>query len=113
MAEILEQGGFEVERGAYGVETAARRYFGKGVHDLNLAARYADHLVAVRGGRLHAAGHPSEVLTEQCVEEVFAMRNQVVADPVSGRPMVLPIGRHHAAAPTTPAGRVDAVGLSR
>lgn len=83
------------------------------LHDLNLAARYADHLVAVREGRLHAEGHPTEVLTEQCVEEVFGLRNQVVADPVSGRPMVLPIGRHHAAAPAVAAERVDAVGLGR
>jgi iron complex transport system ATP-binding protein len=65
------------------------------LHDLNLAARYADHLVAVRGGRLHAAGAPEEVLTAEVVDEVFGMRSQVMADPVSGKPMVLPIGRHH------------------
>ncbi|GAA1919159.1 ABC transporter ATP-binding protein [Nocardioides lentus] len=66
------------------------------LHDLNLAARYADHLVAVREGRLHAAGPPAEVLTATVVEEVFGMRSHVVPDPVSGAPMVLPIGRHHA-----------------
>ena len=70
------------------------------LHDLNLAARYADHLVAVAGGRVHAAGAPGEVLTVDAVREVFGLESRVVPDPVSGAPMVLPIGRHHAAAPT-------------
>jgi iron complex transport system ATP-binding protein len=65
------------------------------LHDLNLAARYADHLVTVRDGRLHAAGDPSEVLTADAVREVFGMSCQVVPDVVSGKPLVLPIGRHH------------------
>ncbi|GAB3260812.1 ABC transporter ATP-binding protein [Alteromonas gracilis] len=65
------------------------------LHDLNLAARYADHLIAVREGRLHAAGDPHEVLTAETVREVFGMESQVVVDPVSDKPMVLPIGRHH------------------
>ena len=65
------------------------------LHDLNLAARYADHLIAVAAGRLHAAGDPHEVLTAEVVREVFGMDSQVVPDPVSGKPMVLPIGRHH------------------
>jgi iron complex transport system ATP-binding protein len=66
------------------------------LHDLNLAARYADHLVAVRAGRLHAAGAPDQVLTADVVRSVFGMDSQVIPDPVSGKPMVLPIGRHHA-----------------
>ena len=65
------------------------------LHDLNLAARYADRLVALRAGRLHAAGDPADVLTADVVREVFGMESQVVPDPVSGRPIVLPIGRHH------------------
>jgi iron complex transport system ATP-binding protein len=65
------------------------------LHDLNLAARYADHLVAVRAGRLHAAGDPPDVLTVDVVRDVFGMESQVVEDPVSGKPIVLPIGRHH------------------
>ena len=66
------------------------------LHDLNLAARYADHLVAVCEGRLHAAGDPAEVLTAETVQEVFGMRSRIITDPVSGKPLVLPIGRHHA-----------------
>ena len=64
------------------------------LHDLNLAARYADRLVALRAGRLHAAGDPADVLTADVVRDVFGMESQVVPDPVSGRPIVLPIGRH-------------------
>lgn len=65
------------------------------LHDLNLAARYADHLVAMAGGRVHAVGAPGEVLTERVVEDVFGLPNRVIVDPVSGKPLVLPIGRHH------------------
>lgn len=68
------------------------------LHDLNLAARYADRLVAMCGGRLLADGTPEEVLTTEVVQEVFGMASQVVPDPVSGRPMVLPIGRHRTTA---------------
>jgi len=69
------------------------------LHDLNLAARYADHLVAVADGAVHAAGAPAEVLTAESVRRVFGLDSRVVPDPVSGAPMVLPIGRHHATAP--------------
>jgi iron complex transport system ATP-binding protein len=65
------------------------------LHDLNLAARYADHLVAMAGGRVVAAGYPGEVLTEDIVREVFGLDSRVVPDPLTGRPMVIPIGRHH------------------
>jgi iron complex transport system ATP-binding protein len=65
------------------------------LHDLNLAARYADHLVAVKAGRISAAGAPEAVLDARLVREVFAMDSQVITDPVSGRPLVLPISRHH------------------
>lgn len=68
------------------------------LHDLNLAARYADHLVAMANGRLHAVGRPAEVLTEQNVHQVFGLQSRVIADPISGKPIMLPIGRHHAAA---------------
>ncbi|MGC5616461.1 ABC transporter ATP-binding protein [Georgenia sp. Z1491] len=65
------------------------------LHDLNLAARYADHLVAVAGGRVHAAGSPEQVLTSECVESVFGIGSTIVPDPVTGRPLMVPIGRHH------------------
>ncbi|MDF2492386.1 MAG: iron dicitrate transporter ATP-binding protein [Microbacterium sp.] len=65
------------------------------LHDLNLAARYADHLVAIHAGAVHAAGAPVDVLTEDCVRTVFGLDSRVIADPVSGKPLMLPIGRHH------------------
>ncbi len=66
------------------------------LHDLNLAARYADHLIALADGRVHAAGAPAEVLDAALVEAVFGLRSTVITDPVSGSPLMLPIGRHHA-----------------
>ena len=69
------------------------------LHDLNLAARYADHLVAMKDGRIVAEGAPADVVTEETVAEVFGLASRVVPDPVSGTPMVVPIGRHRAGAP--------------
>ncbi|WP_435769083.1 ABC transporter ATP-binding protein [Nocardioides sp. SYSU DS0651] len=71
------------------------------LHDLNLAARYADHLIALREGRLFAAGPPAEVLDPGLVKEVFGMPSTVIEDPVSGRPLMIPIGRYHASAPAS------------
>ncbi|HEY0217656.1 MAG TPA: ABC transporter ATP-binding protein [Cellulomonas sp.] len=65
------------------------------LHDLNLAARYADRLVALVAGRVHAAGDPADVLTEDTVRAVFGLDSQVVVDPTSGKPLMLPRGRHH------------------
>lgn len=64
------------------------------LHDLNLAARYCDVLVPLIDGRVHCTGTPEEVLTEQTVERIFGMKCQIITDPVSGRPMMLAIGRH-------------------
>lgn len=66
------------------------------LHDLNQACRYADHVIAMAEGRIVAQGAPREVVTEQLVADVFDLRCQVVTDPVSGTPLILPIGRHHA-----------------
>lgn len=66
------------------------------LHDLNLAARYADHLVAMLGGRPHLTGRPETVLNEDMVREVFGIESRIMTDPTSQRPMMLPIGRHHA-----------------
>jgi iron complex transport system ATP-binding protein len=76
------------------------------LHELNLAARYADHLVAMAGGCVHVAGAPADVITEQVVRDVFRMESRVVPDPVSGRPLVVPIGRYHVIAATGAAATV-------
>ncbi|NQX16933.1 ABC transporter ATP-binding protein [Rathayibacter sp. VKM Ac-2857] len=64
------------------------------LHDLNLAARYSDHLVALAGGTVHAAGTPAEVLTEDTVRAVFGLDSRIITDPTSGTPLMLPLGRH-------------------
>ncbi len=69
------------------------------LHDINLAARYADHLFAMRGGEVIAAGPPSEVVTGALIRDVFDLDALVVRDPVSGTPIVLPRGRHHVLVP--------------
>jgi len=65
------------------------------LHDLNLAARYADHLVVMAGGRIVREGSPRDVITVETVAEAFAMESLVIEDPVCGSPMVVPIGRFH------------------
>jgi iron complex transport system ATP-binding protein len=63
------------------------------LHDLNLAARYAQRLVAMKDGRLVATGTPAEVLTEELLAEVFELEARVLPDPVAGTPMVVPVRR--------------------
>jgi iron complex transport system ATP-binding protein len=65
------------------------------LHDLNLAARYADHLIALTAGRISALGTPAEVLTEDTIRAVFGLDSRVVMDPTSNKPLMLPLGRHH------------------
>ncbi len=72
------------------------------LHDLNLAARYASRLIAMRNGRIVAQGTQSEVLTEDMLRDVFELDAQVVTDPVAATPLVIPIGRRHRRTPATP-----------
>ncbi|GAA1055729.1 iron-dicitrate ABC transporter ATP-binding protein [Agromyces luteolus] len=67
------------------------------LHELNLAARYADHLVVMSAGRIAAEGDPGSVLTAGTVREAFGLDARVIPDPVSGSPLVVPIGRFHSA----------------
>ncbi|MFG2588329.1 ABC transporter ATP-binding protein [Streptomyces sp. NPDC048438] len=67
------------------------------LHDLNQAARYADHLVAMKAGRIVAEGRPGDVVTAELVREVFGLEAVIVPDPVTGSPLVVP------GAPWTPA----------
>jgi iron complex transport system ATP-binding protein len=63
------------------------------LHDLNQAARYATHLIAMRDGRIEAQGPPAEILTAGLVEEVFGVRCRIIEDPESGTPLVVPSAR--------------------
>lgn len=61
------------------------------LHDLNLTARYADHLVALKQGKILAQGSPQEIMTADLVEQVFGLKNQIIPDPIYQTPMCIPI----------------------
>ena len=63
------------------------------LHDLNHAARYATHLIAMRGGQVVAEGAPAEVVTAELVEKVFGLPCRVIDDPETGTPLVVPASR--------------------
>ncbi|MFQ6854305.1 ABC transporter ATP-binding protein [Streptomyces sp. 35M1] len=65
------------------------------LHDLNLATRYSDNLVVMRGGAVLAQGHPRDVITAELLHEAFGLRAKVIDDPVGDRPLIVPIGRAH------------------
>ncbi|MBF8175897.1 ABC transporter ATP-binding protein [Streptomyces olivaceus] len=63
------------------------------LHDLNHAARYATHLIALREGEIIAEGAPKDIVTADLVERVFGLRCQVIDDPETGTPLVVPAAR--------------------
>ncbi|WP_417264057.1 ABC transporter ATP-binding protein [Celeribacter sp.] len=64
------------------------------LHDLNLAARYADRIVAIADGQIYRHGPAKEVLTTAMLHDIFGLASRIVTDPVSGKPMMIPLGRH-------------------
>ncbi|MGP4968930.1 ABC transporter ATP-binding protein [Glutamicibacter ardleyensis] len=62
------------------------------LHDLNHAARYATHIIAMKDGRVVAEGPPREIVTEELVQDVFGLACTVISDPVAGSPLVVPLG---------------------
>lgn len=77
------------------------------LHDLNLAAAYADRIVVLAGGRIAAQGAPADALTAETIEAVWGARVWVRCHPASGRPYIL-----HLPEPYEPAGSRDAAGRS-
>ncbi|SDI93409.1 iron complex transport system ATP-binding protein [Lentzea albidocapillata subsp. violacea] len=65
------------------------------LHDLNLAVRYSDNLIVMKSGSIVAQGHPSEVITSELLLDTFGLQAKVIDDPVSERPLIVPIGRTH------------------
>ncbi|MFV0528202.1 MAG: ABC transporter ATP-binding protein [Lachnospiraceae bacterium] len=61
------------------------------LHDINLSARYADHLFAMKHGHLIEQGVPKEVVSPELIWEVFGLKSTVMQDPISGAPLVIPI----------------------
>jgi iron complex transport system ATP-binding protein len=79
------------------------------LHDLNQAARYADHLIVMHEGRIAACGPPPEVVTAELVAQVFDLPCRVIEDPETGGPLVVPRARARSSA----AGLADPGGSGR
>ena len=60
------------------------------LHDINLAARYADHLYAMKEGRLLAEGTAKEIITPGMMKQMYGLESIVIEDPVSKTPLVIP-----------------------
>ncbi|MFJ9442465.1 ABC transporter ATP-binding protein [Kitasatospora sp. NPDC101235] len=62
------------------------------LHDLTTACRYADHMVAMRDGRVAAQGAPRDIVTPELVRELYGVESAILTDPVHGTPVVCPVG---------------------
>lgn len=60
------------------------------LHEINLAAAFADQILMMREGEIIARGTPSEVVTSTLLGDVFDLTAEVISDPQTGRPVCLP-----------------------
>lgn len=65
------------------------------LHELNQAARYGDHLVLLKAGRIHAEGTPQAVLTAGNLHAVFGVPVAILTDPETGQPLCVPRRQKH------------------
>ncbi|RRR12412.1 iron ABC transporter ATP-binding protein, partial [Streptococcus pneumoniae] len=65
------------------------------LHDINLTARYADYLFAIKEGKLVAEGKPEDILNDKLVKDIFNLEAKIIRDPISNSPLMIPIGKHH------------------
>ncbi|MFZ2174503.1 MAG: ABC transporter ATP-binding protein [Rhodococcus sp. (in: high G+C Gram-positive bacteria)] len=65
------------------------------LHDLNLAIRYSDQLIVMRDGKIVASGAPEDIISAELLLDVFGLEAAVISDPVSDRPLIVPIGTRH------------------
>ncbi|WP_256761713.1 ABC transporter ATP-binding protein [Cohnella sp. WQ 127256] len=63
------------------------------LHDINLACRYADHIVALRDGAVYAEGKPEEIVDAAMIDAVFNLKCDIMQDPLYGTPMCIPHGK--------------------
>ncbi|RAR41224.1 ABC transporter ATP-binding protein [Paenibacillus sp. MDMC362] len=63
------------------------------LHDINLACRYADHIVAIRDGSIKAKGAPGEIINSELMQTVFQLPCEIIPDPLYGTPMCVPRGK--------------------
>ncbi|WP_078412375.1 ABC transporter ATP-binding protein [Priestia abyssalis] len=62
------------------------------LHDLNQAAKYADHLISIANGRIYKEGPPEMVFTKEMIRDVFGLDCCIVENPVDQTPLCIPIG---------------------
>lgn len=60
------------------------------LHDINQAARYATHLIAMKEGEILMQGPPEEIVTEPHLQQIFGLSTLVIEDPLTGAPLVVP-----------------------
>ncbi|NUR85952.1 MAG: ABC transporter ATP-binding protein [Nonomuraea sp.] len=60
------------------------------LHDINQACRFADHLIAMKDGRIVAEGAPAEIVDAALIKEIFDLPSVVVPAPVTATPMIVP-----------------------
>lgn len=65
------------------------------LHDLNLAVRYSDQLIVMKAGKVVKSGKPQDIISEELLLDVFGLEASVIEDPVSDRPLIVPIGTRH------------------
>lgn len=65
------------------------------LHDINLSSRYADYMFALKNGKLVDCGTPEEIINKDLIKDVFGLDCDVIKDPVSFTPFIIPRGRHH------------------
>lgn len=63
------------------------------LHDLNLAARYADYLIVVSNQKIYSCGTPEEVITKQMLEDVFSLKAEIEKDTLTGTPICVPYSK--------------------
>lgn len=63
------------------------------LHDLNLACRYADNIVAIKDREIYAQGKPEHIISCPLVKNVFGMDCQITKDPLFGTPLCIPFGK--------------------
>ncbi|AEI45824.1 ABC transporter ATP-binding protein [Paenibacillus mucilaginosus] len=63
------------------------------LHDINLACRYADNIVAIKDRKVWAEGRPEDIVNEKLIKDVFDLESKVIEDPLFGTPMIVPVGK--------------------
>lgn len=63
------------------------------VHDLAMAARYADHLIAMKDGQIVAQGNPKEVITAEILDQLYEIQCDLIEDPTTGTPILINVRR--------------------